>query len=138
MTQSEKAQAFAKLHNRERILVLPNAWDVAGARIFEETGFPAIATTSAGVAAALGYPDGQHISGELMIETVRRIVAAVEVPVSADVEAGYGDPLRTALAVMAAGAVGMNLEDTVDEAPDTLVPIADQTEVIDRSAMARI
>ncbi|MGI8745315.1 MAG: isocitrate lyase/PEP mutase family protein [Bryobacteraceae bacterium] len=130
MTQSEKTQSFAAMHNRERILVLPNAWDVASARIFEEAGFPAIATSSAGVAAALGYPDGQHISREMMIEVVHRVAAAVAVPVTADVEAGYGDPLRTALAVMNAGAVGMNLEDTVDETPAALTPVAEQAKAI--------
>jgi len=68
------------------VLVLPNAWDVASARIFEEAGFPAIATTSAGIAFSRGYPDGQHISREEMMARIARIVRAVKIPVTADVE----------------------------------------------------
>jgi 2-methylisocitrate lyase-like PEP mutase family enzyme len=130
LTQSEKANLFRDLHNRDHILILPNAWDVASAVIFQNTGFPAIGTTSAGVAAVFGYPDGQHISRDLMLDMVRRIASAVQVPVTADVEAGYGDPVRTAVAVMEAGAVGMNLEDTIEEDPSTLADLARQTELI--------
>jgi 2-methylisocitrate lyase-like PEP mutase family enzyme len=111
MTQEEKARQFSDLHHGPAILVLPNAWDVATARIFESVGFPAIATTSAGIAAALGYPDGERISRDEMLGMVARIARAVAVPVTADVEAGYGDPVATAKAVVAAGAIGMNLED---------------------------
>jgi 2-methylisocitrate lyase-like PEP mutase family enzyme len=113
--QQQKADAFRKLHDRSRILILPNAWDVASARIFEKAGFPAIATTSAGVAWALGYPDGEHIRREEMAEVVRRIAHKVAVPVTADMEAGYGpepaDVAATVRAVIEAGAVGLNLED---------------------------
>ncbi|MDQ2946590.1 MAG: isocitrate lyase/phosphoenolpyruvate mutase family protein [Acidobacteriota bacterium] len=139
MTQSEKAKIFRELHRREPhgsqplgkpLLLLPNAWDVASARVFEEAGFPAIGTTSAGIAAVFGYPDGQHISRELMLEMVRRIVQSVAVPVTADVEAGYNDPLLTAVKVMEAGAVGINLEDLVDEQPATLVGLSEQVAVI--------
>jgi 2-methylisocitrate lyase-like PEP mutase family enzyme len=107
-----KAELFRSLH--KPVLVLPNAWDVASARIFERAGFPAIGSSSAGIAFALGYPDGQRISREEMLDVVARIARAVQVPVTADVEAGYGDPVETARAVWAAGAVGMNLEDTVE------------------------
>jgi 2-methylisocitrate lyase-like PEP mutase family enzyme len=109
---SDKAAILRKLHQGPRILVLPNAWDVASARIFEEAGFPAIATTSAGIANALGYPDVERISRDEMLWMVKRIAQAVSVPVTADVEAGYGDPAGTARAVLDAGAVGMNLEDS--------------------------
>src|SRR5437762_555207 len=86
----EKAETLRKLHQGPRLLVLANAWDVASARVIEAAGASAIASTSAGVAYALGYPDGQRISRGEMIDMVRRIAAAVAVPVSADVEAGYG------------------------------------------------
>ncbi len=110
-----KAAKFRRLHHGPGILILPNAWDAASARVFEAAGFPAIATTSAGVAASLGYPDGESIPREEMLAAVARIAGAVSVPVTADVEAGYGDSpaeaAATAAGVMAAGAVGLNLED---------------------------
>ena len=107
-----KVEILRKLHQGPRILVLPNAWDVASARIFEAAGFPAIATTSAGVANSLGYPDVERIPRDQMMWIVRRIAGAVSVPVTADMEAGYGDPVGTARAVLDAGGVGMNLEDS--------------------------
>ena len=119
LTPQEKAQAFRALHQGPRLLVLPNAWDVATARVVEEAGFPAIATTSAGIAWALGYPDGERISRGEMLAVIRRIVAAVRVPVTADVEGGYGATVaaaaETARGVIAAGAVGLNLEDGTNE-----------------------
>ncbi len=111
---AEKAQQLLQLHH-DGGLLLPNAWDIASARVFEAAGFPAIATTSAGIAFANGYPDGQQISREEMLAVVARIAAAVQVPVTADVEAGYGDApadvAGTVRAVIDAGAVGINLED---------------------------
>src|SRR5262245_39514837 len=113
--QKKLAGTFRSLHHGPQVLLLPNAWDVASARILEETGLPAIATTSAGVAFSLGYPDGEKISREEMLARVARIARAVNVPVTADVEAGYGDrpedAAQTAREVIAAGAVGINLED---------------------------
>lgn len=118
-TQRDQADILRRLHAGPGILVLPNAWDVATARLVEEAGFAAIATTSAGVAWALGYPDGERISRGEMLEVVRRIAAAVRVPVTADVEGGYGATAAaaadTARGVIAAGAVGMNLEDGTAE-----------------------
>lgn len=125
-----KVQLFRELHRGPRILVLPNAWDASSAVIFEQAGFPAIATTSAGVANVLGYPDGQRISRALMLDMVRRIASAVRVPVTADVEAGYDDPVQTALDVVAAGAVGMNLEDSVSDDASTLADLPGQVEII--------
>ena len=117
--RSEQAQAFRRLHAGPAILILPNAWDVATARLVEDAGFPAIATTSAGVAWALGYPDGERISRGEMLDVVRRIAAAVRVPVTADVEGGYGATPEaaadTARGVIAAGAIGLNLEDGTAE-----------------------
>src|SRR3979409_2149786 len=89
--QTKKASAFRAMHSGKEILLLPNVWDVASARIIEEAGFGAVATTSAGIAFSLGYPDGQKISREEMLAAVARIVRSVRVPVTADVEAGYGD-----------------------------------------------
>ena len=88
--QAEKAEQFRKLHHGPRMLLLPNAWDVASARILEECGHPAIATSSAAVAFSLGYPDGQRISRREMLEVCGRIAQTVNVPVTADLEAGYG------------------------------------------------
>src|SRR5580692_7910092 len=127
MGQKEKAELFRRLHHGDDILVLPNAWDAISARIIEAEGFPAAATGSAGVAAVLGYPDGERIPRREMMFMVARMAAAVDVPLTADVEAGYGDPAGTAREVIAAGAVGMNLEDMVDH---ELVPLPEQVEKI--------
>jgi 2-methylisocitrate lyase-like PEP mutase family enzyme len=127
MDQAAKAQVFRKLHSGPEILVLPNAWDAISARIVEAEGFPAAATGSAGVAAVLGYPDGQRIPRQEMMFMVARMAAAVSVPLTADVEAGYGDPAATAREVISAGAVGMNLEDMVDH---QLLPLDEQLAAI--------
>lgn len=120
----EKAKILRELHaKRNWPLLLPNAWDAASARIFEDAGFPAVATTSAGVAYALGYPDGQRVPAGEMIKAIARIVRAVRVPVTADVEAGYGSAAETARALIEVGAVGMNLEDAEGA---TLVPLDEQ------------
>jgi 2-methylisocitrate lyase-like PEP mutase family enzyme len=133
-SQAELARHFLELHRGPKILVLPNAWDVASARIFEDAGFPAIGTTSAGVANSFGYPDGQNIPRDQMLGVVRRITEAVEIPVTADMEAGFGTTPEqvadTAREVIAAGAVGMNLEDGVEGKPDILVDVNLQKEII--------
>ncbi len=122
--QQKKAESFRAMHNSGDVLVLANVWDVASARIVEDAGFPALATTSAGVAFAHGFPDGQKISLERMLEAVAEIAAAVEVPVTADVEAGYGntpeDAAKTARGVIEAGAVGMNFEDATGDPANPL------------------
>jgi 2-methylisocitrate lyase-like PEP mutase family enzyme len=132
--QQKKAEAFRALHSGKDILLLPNVWDVASARIIEEAGFPAIATTSAGVAFTLGYPDGEKISREEMLAAVARIARGVKVPVTADVEAGYGnmpeDAARTAQGVIEAGAVGLNLEDASGKPETPLVELPLQLEKI--------
>jgi len=131
--QKAKANAFRALHRGPEPLVLANVWDVASARILEEAGFPALATTSAGVAFSLGYPDGQKISREEMLARGARIARAVKVPVTADVEAGYGnrpeDAAETARQVIDAGAIGMNLEDASDR-PHELADLSLQLEKI--------
>jgi 2-methylisocitrate lyase-like PEP mutase family enzyme len=130
--QVDKATRFLRMHDRTAILVLPNAWDAASARIFEEAGFQALASTSAGVAASLGYPDGEQISRDEMVEAVGRIVRCVAVPVTADMEAGYGPGLdavtQTIQAVIAVGAVGMNLEDSTSDEKNPLMEISAQVE----------
>jgi 2-methylisocitrate lyase-like PEP mutase family enzyme len=129
-----KATAFRALHSAAKILLLPNIWDVASARTIEAAGFSAIATTSAGIAFSLGYPDGERISRETMLQAVARIAAAVKVPVTADIEAGYGnrpeDAAQTAREVIGAGAVGMNLEDGTHDAQHPLLDLSLQLEKI--------
>jgi 2-methylisocitrate lyase-like PEP mutase family enzyme len=133
-SQAAKADAFRILHRGPKTLVLVNAWDVASARLIEQAGASAIATTSAGIAFSLGYPDGQKISREEMLAAVARIAAKVKLPVSADVEAGYGDrpedAAETARAVIKAGAVGLNLEDGIDDPGHPLADLTLQLEKI--------
>src|SRR5579863_8904701 len=130
----QKANAFRQMHHSGKILVLANVWDVASARVIEEAGFPAIATTSAGIAFSLGYPDGQKISRQEMLASIGRIARAVAVPVTADVEAGYGDrpedAAETARGVIEAGAVGINLEDGTDDPQHPLADLPLQLERI--------
>ena len=137
-SQTDKAIRFRLLHRGPGALVLPNAWDVASARIIEEAGFPAIATTSAGIAFSLGYPDGQRILPEEMIARIGRIARAVKVPLTADVEAGYGsrpeDAARTTREIIQAGAVGMNLEDASGD-PDH--PLLDLPLAVEKIKAAR-
>lgn len=123
-----RAEQFRLLHRAPPLLVLPNAWDVASARVFAALpGCRAIATSSAAVARSLGWEDGEQAPVEEMLQVVERIAAAVDVPVTADLEAGYGDPPRTAAAALAAGAAGMNLEDSREGA---LLSLPEQVEII--------
>jgi len=118
------------------MLVLPNAWDAGSARIFVEAGFPALATTSAGIAFSLGYADGEVIERDEMLAAVERITRRIDVPITADMEAGYGrEPgavAKTARGVLDAGAVGMNLEDRIGEEP-----LIDFTLAVERVRAAR-
>lgn len=139
MTDLQKqANQFRAMHHGPKILLLPNVWDVASAKVIEEAGFGAVATTSAGIAFALGYPDGQRISREEMLTCVARIAKSVKVPVTADVEAGYGDraedAAQTTLGVIKAGAVGMNLEDGTE---DPEHPLADLNLQLEKVRAAR-
>jgi 2-methylisocitrate lyase-like PEP mutase family enzyme len=132
--QAEKAEKLRRLHHGPRILALPNAWDVVSARILEELGYPAIATSSAAVAFSLGYPDGQRISRHEMLDAVSRIARAVRVPVTADLESGYGKtPEEIAdftKAMVAAGAVGLNFEDVTGDDQSTHVELRLQVKKI--------
>lgn len=142
--QAQKAEKLRTLHAGPRILVLPNAWDVASARILEELGYPAIATTSAGVAASLGYADGQNVSRDEMLECVSRIARAVKVPVTADVEAGYALTLpeleESIKAIIESGAVGINFEDITGSDENSHVPLDLQVQKIEliRETSARV
>lgn len=113
--QAAKAEAFRALHRGPRLLLLPNAWDAMSARIIAESGFPAIATTSGGVSWALGYADGEAAPWEEIVATTGRMARAVAVPVTADIEAGFGDTpeavARSIGDIIGSGAVGVNLED---------------------------
>jgi 2-methylisocitrate lyase-like PEP mutase family enzyme len=135
----DQALAFRSLHVPGRPLVLPNAWDTTSARIVEDAGAAAVATTSAGLAWALGAADGDRLDRDRALDAVARIAGAVRVPVTADIESGYaadaagvGDTIRR---VIAAGAVGVNIEDALyGSGEDALRPVAEQAE---RLAAAR-
>ncbi|MFD9357665.1 isocitrate lyase/phosphoenolpyruvate mutase family protein [Streptomyces sp. NPDC060031] len=111
----ERARQFTALHTPAAPLALANAWDVASARLVEAAGAPAVATTSAGVAWSLGSPDGDALARDRALDLVGRVAGAVSVPVTADIEGGFGaDPAgvgETVAGVLAAGAVGINIED---------------------------
>ena len=131
--QKKKADEFLKLHLVPQILLLPNAWDVMTAKIYEQLGFKAIGTTSAGIAATLGYPDGQVMSLEENLSVVKRIVENTNLPVSADIEAGYSTTtegvVKTAEAAVNIGAVGINLEDSTGNGDN---PFFEIYEIVDR------
>lgn len=109
------AAAFAKLHQGPDLLILPNAWDAGSARIIEHAGAKAIATSSAAVAWAHGFPDGEALEPEQLLATIRAIARVVSIPVTADIEAAYASDAAAAGAfagrVIDAGAVGVNIED---------------------------
>lgn len=141
MKQNEKAARLLELHHGEKPLVLVNAWDAASACIMQQSGLPAVATTSAGVANALGRADGQNVPWTEMLEAIRRIAQAVHVPVTADIEAGFSKDahqLEWALEqLIEAGVAGLNLEDAIPgQAHGPLYPVAEQVERI--TAVRRI
>jgi 2-methylisocitrate lyase-like PEP mutase family enzyme len=125
--------ALRALHVHGDPLILPNAWDAGTARLVERAGFPAVATTSHGVAEALGYADGEQTPAEEMLAAVARVARAVQVPVTADMEAGYGlRDAELAQRVVAAGAAGLNIEDTDHPNRPALVPAAEHAARIAR------
>lgn len=138
-SQRERAARFLALHRGPEILLLCNAWDAASARIVETAGFPALATTSAGIANSLGYADGEAAPFAEVVAAVGRIVAVCGVPVNADLEAGFGQtPEETAescRAIVEAGAAGVNLEDGT-RGHERLAPIPLQCEKIRASKEA--
>ena len=122
-----KAERFRALHAGKNLLVLPNAWDVASALLLERAGFPAVATTSAGIGYAFGYPVGQKMPRDEMLFIVRRMAQWLSVPFSADMEAGYGDGpqavAETTRLTAEAGAVGINIEDRTYQREEPLFAI---------------
>jgi 2-methylisocitrate lyase-like PEP mutase family enzyme len=136
--QAQQAELFRNKHRGPRLLLLPNAWDAMSARVFVAAGFDAIATTSGGVAWSLGYADGEQTPWEEVVAATARIVRAARVPVTADIEAGYGETadavMRSVAEIIGAGAVGVNLEDGTPHGP---VPIRSPHDAADRIRAAR-
>src|SRR5467141_1775927 len=130
-SQADKAQDFRGLHHGKRMLILPNAWDVPSARVFENAGFPAVATSSAGLMVSLGYPDGEVMDRDEFISAVRRIAGVLLVPLSVDIVAGFWkttkEVLTTVKVILRAGGIGINIEDFV-HATKKLYPIERQVE----------
>lgn len=135
----DRALAFRSLHVPGRPLVLPNAWDAMSARLAEDAGAAAVATTSAGLSWASGAADGDRLERERALRAVARVAATVRVPVSADIETGYADDPEgvadTVRAVLAAGAVGVNIEDALYEPGRS--PLREVAEQAERIAAAR-
>src|SRR5512133_86511 len=119
--QKEKAELFLKYHQDKEILVLLNSWDIGSSKLIEASGYKAVATTSMGIAAASGYPDCQIIQLTEMIQAITGIVNGVQVPVTVDIEAGYGKNLNEIIdsvnKIIATGIVGINIEDSIDLNP---------------------
>ena len=129
--QLRRAHAFRALHRAPPTLLLPNAWDAMSAGIFAAAGYPAVATTSGGLAWALGFLDGEKTPWPEVVAATARIAAAVDVPVTADIEAGYGETpdkvARHVVEIAQAGGVGVNLEDGAARLPGGLRSIEDMT-----------
>ena len=134
-TNTEKAEAFHRLH--DELLILPNAWDAASARMVEQAGAAAVATTSAGVAWSRGVADAGGLTRAVAVDVIARVAAAVSVPVTADIEWGYTDEpggvAATMTAVVEAGAVGVNIEDSRN---GELVPALDHVRVLEEAVAA--
>lgn len=123
---SEKAEAFARLHTAPEILRVVNVWDVVSAQaVAALPQTTALATAGHSIAATFGYEDGENIPVELMLDMVGRIVAAVDVPVTADLDAGFGDPGETTRRAIGVGVVGANVEDRVRPLADSVKAVED-------------
>ncbi|SEK55015.1 isocitrate lyase/PEP mutase family protein [Streptacidiphilus jiangxiensis] len=136
---ADKARYFHSLHQPGAPLVLPNAWDVASARVVEAAGARAVATTSAGLAWSLGCVDGGSLTREAGLAALARIVDAVSVPVTADIERGYAEDAagvaETIRGVIAVGAVGVNLEDALGPVAENAARIAAAREAADAAGV---
>ena len=136
MSTLDKAHELQRLHADPELLLLVNVWDAITAQVVADTpGTTALATASHSVAAAYGYPDGEQIPRDLMIEAVGRIAAAVDLPVTADLEAGYGDPGGTIGRAIDVGIVGANLEDQLKPLPDAVRAVADAVAAGERAGI---
>ena len=135
--QKEKAELFLKYHHDKEILVLLNSWDIGSSKLIEACGYKAIATTSMGIAAALGYPDCQVIQLPEMIQVIRGIVNAIQVPVTVDIESGYGNDLKEIIEsvkkIITTGIVGINIEDSINLSPELI----DESEFCERISAIR-
>ena len=135
--QKEKAELFLKFHQDKEILVLLNSWDIGSSKLIEASGYKAVATTSMGIAATLGYPDCQIITLPEMIEAIRGIVKSVQVPVTVDIEAGYGKNLNEIIdsvkKIIETGIVGINIEDSIELNP----ALIDEIEFCERISAIR-
>jgi 2-methylisocitrate lyase-like PEP mutase family enzyme len=135
--QKEKAEQFLKFHHDPKILVLLNSWDTGSSKLIEACGYKAIATTSMGIAASLGYPDCEIITLSEMIQVITGIVNAVQVPVTVDIEAGYGNNINEIIdsvtKIIATGIVGINIEDSIDLNP----ALIDEMEFCERISAIR-
>ncbi len=135
--QKEKAEMFLKFHYDKEILVLLNSWDAGSSKLIEACGYKAIATTSMGVAASFGYPDSEVIQLSEMLGVIKEIVNAVQVPVSVDIEAGYGNNLNEIIEsvkkIIATGIVGINIEDSNNLSP----VLTDEMEFCERISAIR-
>lgn len=133
MSQAAKAQHLLSLHTNGTLLILPNVWNPIGARMLEAKGYSAVATASAAIAESLGYSDGEQLKLDTMLEMITRIVRSVDVPVTADFEAGYSDTIEglqeNISKLLDIGAVGLNFEDSFDDSAH-LRPISEQVERI--------
>lgn len=131
-SQHEKAKLLLSLHMGGEMLVLPNVWNPLGARILAKKGLPAVATASAAISASLGYQDGEKIKRSTLIDIIGRIARSVDVPVTADIETGYGESLSelkiTAEQVLECGVVGVNIEDSLEGG--ALRPVGEQCQRI--------
>ena len=124
MNSRDRAAGLLRLHTAPDLLVMVNVWDVISATVVADSpGCRALATASHSIAASYGYPDGERIPLDLMIGAVGRIAAAVDVPVSADLEAGYGDPGETTRRAIGVGVVGANLEDQMRPLPEAVAAV---------------
>jgi len=135
--QKQKAKLFLSLHKQDKILILPNIWDPLGARMLEAEGFPAAATASAAISSSLVYQDEEKIKLSTHLEIIRRIVNSVEIPVSADIEAGYAENISelkdSITQVLETGVAGINIEDNINEGS----AIRESDEQCDRIAAVR-
>src|SRR5688572_10970227 len=139
-TQLQKAEAFRALHAREQAFIIPNPWDVGTARMLAKLGFEALATTSAGFAFSAGVLDNQ-VGRDRMLAHVRDIAAATDLPVSADLENGFGDDPKTVAETIrlaaSTGIVGGSIEDSIDRPGEKVYDIALATDRIRAAVEAK-
>lgn len=138
-SQRRKADALRSLHARGDLLILPNVWSPIGARILQAKGYPVVATASAAISASMGYEDGEKINRSTLIDLLGRIARSVDIPVTADIEAGYGESIleleETVRQVIECGVAGVNIEDSLEEG-GPLRPVEEQCRRI--SAVRRV